>query len=492
MNRYLLFFSILFLLGYGCADDQGNYDYDVLNTITIDSIHKSYNVIRYDSIELIQPELSFKLEQNTDLSYEWKVNYKVVSTQPYLNVPIDAPLGRQNAALIVTDNKTGVQYFKEFEVNVTTSYANGLIVLSERADESAMLSYQRRDKKGQPFQTDIFEEINPRQGKLGNQPQKIILSSNMQSQYFYYILCKEGEKKLTTLDANTLELTQIDNETTVSGGYHGSFFPTAITQSASGGVVLSEGKLFTFNMFSSGKLYRPVPGDYYLDWTDFNQVYGAYAQFGYDRNSQQFLVFTPTPDDQYTYDNYFPYHEIDKYDGEVVNTSGQEFVAAGSTGTPYVMEDKKIILRNRADNKAYFYTFNINIDLNETYTDVIAVAPYGLTLNMTKENFITDESVCCFAPLNRYWYIANGREITRLFWDSGSNAKVFTLPGDIKGEITVIAFDEEENEMYVGIYDENSTNTHKGSILVMDPETGDILENIPNAGEKPVCIIRKE
>lgn len=215
MNRYLLFFSILFLLGYGCADDQGNYDYDVLNTITIDSIHKSYNVIRYDSIELIQPELSFKLEQNTDLSYEWKVNYKVVSTQPYLNVPIDAPLGRQNAALIVTDNKTGVQYFKEFEVNVTTSYANGLIVLSERADKSAMLSYQRRDKNGQPFQTDVFEEVNPRQGKLGNQPQKIILSSNMQSQYFYYILCKEGEKKLTTLDANTLELTQIDNETTV-------------------------------------------------------------------------------------------------------------------------------------------------------------------------------------------------------------------------------------------------------------------------------------
>lgn len=492
MNRYILFFTILFLLGYGCADDKGNYDYDVLNTITIDSIKPNYSVIRYDSIELIEPVLSFKLGKNDDLSYTWKVNYKVVSDKPYLNVPIDAPLGTQEAALIVTDNKTGVQYFKDFKVKVTTSYANGLVLLSERADGSAMLSYQRRDKSGYPFQLDVYEEVNPRLGKLGNNPQQIILAANMQGKSFYYILCKEGEKKITTLDANTLELTQIDNETTVLGGYHGDFHPTSITQSATGGIVLSEGKLFTYNMFSSGKLYRPVAGDYYLEWTDFNQVYGAYAQFGYDALSQQFLVFAPTPDDQYTYDKYFPYNEIEGFEGEVVSTVGQEFVAAGATGQPYVMEEKKIILRNRAEDKAYFYTFNVNIDLNETYTDAIAIPPYGLTLDMTKEHFITDQSVCVFAPLNRYWYIANGREIVRMFGQAGGTSKTFTLPAEVKGEVTTIAFDEEEEEMYVGVYDATSTNTYKGTIVVMDPENGKVMEILSNAGEKPVSIWRKE
>lgn len=492
MNRYIIFFSLLFLLGYGCSNDNGSYDYRDLNKIKIDSIKDLYNVIRYDNIEPITPTLSFSQGETKNISYTWKVNYKVVSDKPVLDVPIDAPLGEQAAALIITDNETGVQYFKEFKIKVTTSYSNGILLLSERADGSAMLSYQRRDKKGYSFQIDVFEEVNPRQGKLGNTPRQVIESGNMQGKHFYYILCENGEKKITTLDVNTLELTKIDNETTVSGGYTGNFHPTQITQSASGGCVISEGKLFTYNMFSSGNLYRPVAGNYYLNWTDFNQTYGAYAQFGYDQVSQKFMIFTPT-DDTYTYDKVDSYENIAEFEGDIINTQGQEFVAAGATGKPYVMEEKKVILRNRTEDRAYFYTFNVDVDLpGPTYDVLTGKPPYGVTLNQTIDHFITDNSVCKFAPLNRYWYIANGREISRIFWNAGSDTKVFPLPAEIKGNITAIAFDEEESEMYVGVFDPSSTNTHKGSIIVMDPEEGTVLEVITNAGEKPVTIFRKE
>ena len=147
---------------------------------------------------------------------------------------------------------------------------------------------------------------------------------------------------------------------------------------------------------------------------------------------------------------------------------------------------------DKAENKAYFYTLNTTLDINAQQTGVKAVPPYGLTLDMTKENFLSEQGVYKFASLNRYWYIANGRTITRLFWNEGGTTKTFTLPAEAKGEVTAMAFDEDETELYVGLYDAGSTNEYKGAIAILNPETGELLEYIVNAGEKIVDLFRKE
>ena len=494
MKYYILFLSILALwLFSGCSDDQGNYDYEDLNTITIDSIKENYTVIRFDSIEPIEPVLTFKFDPHQDLSFEWKVNYKTVSDKKILNVAIDAPLGTNYATLFVTDNHNGVKYYKDFKIKVNTSYSDGLFILSEKTDKSAMLSYLRRDKKNGQVINEVFELENPRQDHLGNYPQQIAYSQNMKTRsYNYYIICKEGIKKIATLNANTMQLEKVDNETTVMGGYTGDFYPTMLTQSPTGGFAVSEGKAFTYNAFGSGNLNRPIPGDYELAWTDFNHIWGSYAQFGYDRKNHRFVVFTQTEDDMYSYDQVSTYHEIEGFEGQIVETAGLDFVAGGATGDAYSLEEKKAILCNKAENKAYFYTLNTTLDLNAQQTGVKAVPPYGLTLDMTKENFLSEQGVYKFASLNRYWYIANGRTITRLFWNEGGTTKTFTLPAEAKGEVTAMAFDEDETELYVGLYDAGSTNEYKGAIAILNPETGELLEYIVNAGEKIVDLFRKE
>ncbi len=55
-----------------------------------------------------------------------------------------------------------------------------------------------------------------------------------------------------------------------------------------------------------------------------------------------------------------------------------------------------------------------------------------------------------------------------------------------------MAFDEDETELYVGLYDAGSTNEYKGAIAILNPETGELLEYIVNAGEKIVDLFRKE
>ena len=79
MKKYLyIFITLLWVIG--CADDDGNYSYSIVNEIGIDSIKDAYSLDQYDILE-IEPYLNFKTGKDIeDLSFEWKVNNHVIST----------------------------------------------------------------------------------------------------------------------------------------------------------------------------------------------------------------------------------------------------------------------------------------------------------------------------------------------------------------------------------------------------------------------------
>lgn len=51
--------GLLFVLNIACSDDQGNYDYRELNTITLDGLVNDYYVDQYDTLRINEPKHEF-------------------------------------------------------------------------------------------------------------------------------------------------------------------------------------------------------------------------------------------------------------------------------------------------------------------------------------------------------------------------------------------------------------------------------------------------
>ena len=133
MKKYLyIFITLLWVIG--CADDDGNYSYSIVNEIGIDSIKETYTIDQFDILE-IEPYLSLKTGKNIeDLSFEWKVNNHVISTSRICDgmiteEPSPSGSGGYTAFLCVTDNTTNLKYYKSFTVKVGTAYTNALYYL---------------------------------------------------------------------------------------------------------------------------------------------------------------------------------------------------------------------------------------------------------------------------------------------------------------------------------------------------------------------------
>ena len=150
--RYIIT-SLLLVLGIACSDDQGNYDYRELNTITLDGLVKDYYVDQYDTLKINDLNMNFALDSNVDLAFEWVVKTKnkdtrrVVSTDHFCNGYITEAPGGYDAWVCVTDRSNDLKYYQEFNLTVNSPFQNALYVLSETADGSAVLSLQRRDKE---------------------------------------------------------------------------------------------------------------------------------------------------------------------------------------------------------------------------------------------------------------------------------------------------------------------------------------------------------
>ncbi|MDR0766323.1 MAG: hypothetical protein LBF09_05250 [Odoribacteraceae bacterium] len=421
-----IYFLLLFTLVEGCIEDNGNYKYSALNTIEITGItaDTTFRVDQFDTLRL-DPALRFSAGELTDLSYEWKINHEVVSTERVLNaeIPItpSASLTYYLASLGVTDNATGLKYYKNFRVIVTTSVTNGLFVLSEQADETAKLSFQRRDKPNALFVHDLFENANPTSGALGKKPRQVYYQGAWDKQLG--VVCEEGERVISQLNPATLELIRYYSKETIRGGYNGIFAPGYLVFYM-GGMVASEGKLFSYDFRSNGSIFRPIPlqeGTYeFANWVDTNEAIDYYAWVSYDNKGEQFVLLEPG-NIALVYDKISPIPVANN-----LSTTGQRFLAAGT----YDYQLKAVILYNSAEQKAYLYSVYINYDFD---------AEWNIFINKTvtrlseQTNLINEQSVCFYNA--EYWYIANGSTVKRLHEKSTIPNDWFTAP---KGNVTTM------------------------------------------------------
>ena len=275
MKILLYMGAMLLLLAAACSEDKGNYNYLPVNTIVEDSIEGTYTVVQFDTLT-IKPYLRFSREESEDLSFEWSIEGQVISTDPVCHARImmepndekDVNNRWYDALLCITDNTTGLKYYKSFRVTVNTAYSVALYMLSEGTDGQARLSFQRRDIPDAPIVHDVFEAANPRLGKLGKKPRQVYTGSIMSKTFV--VICEEGDKKMAVLNRTNLKLDKNYNEEVVMGGYSGTFTPYEIKVLMGGMVVAKEG-LLGYNYMNSAALYRPIVGDYdFAHWVDCN------------------------------------------------------------------------------------------------------------------------------------------------------------------------------------------------------------------------------
>lgn len=478
MKRYYYYIIALLIIA-GCSEDDGNYNYKVLNTLKIEGFSQDtlYSLKQYDTLR-INPILHFDNEKISDLSYEWKINYETISTDPVCRAEVSAKpngVGKSyNASLCITDNSNNLKYYRDFKVSVGTAFTNALYVLSEREDGSARLSFQRRDTTDAPLVHDIFENANPEFGSLGKKPQQVFYQGRPTK--FFGVVCKEGDKKITMLDESTLEINSYYSDETIRGDYKGEFSPDKLTVYM-GGMIAGNGKLYGFNYMSNRSIYRPIEGDYeFAPWVDANESLDSYAWITYDNKSEQFMKLEPGSD-VLAYDKVTPL-KFPNWNGETVNTSGQKFLAGGTLNTVFMAMEKRIITLDKQSGKAHFYSINIDFDM---------ITFSGVSLSckklMESENLINEQSNCFFAK-DQYWYIANKNTVTRLMGIEGSEPSTWFTAD--KGEVTTMMTDGSTKRLFIATYDGS-----KSYIYVIDILTKQLLETPLEMDGKIVSLLVK-
>lgn len=133
---YLITMTMLLLLIASCMKDLGNYEYRDINEIGISGIENSYEVLVGDHL-VIRPELSFTQDDDKDperYTYEWYTSdyHRVdLGTTRNLDAQISLTPGDHEAHFRVTDQVTGVQWSKSFNINVQTSTYEGWMLLCD-------------------------------------------------------------------------------------------------------------------------------------------------------------------------------------------------------------------------------------------------------------------------------------------------------------------------------------------------------------------------
>ncbi len=133
-----------------CAEDKGNYTYSEENTITIDNIPTLTSVLANAEYVDLKPIVTSSIDgdvkaDNTNYSFVYmrknsEGKWVKLGDQKDLHILAEMSAGTNNCYFAVTDNRTGVQTIKPFDVRATTITSEGWLVLcDEGSDEKVRM-----------------------------------------------------------------------------------------------------------------------------------------------------------------------------------------------------------------------------------------------------------------------------------------------------------------------------------------------------------------
>ena len=121
----------------------------------VTGIEASYSRGLHEYLE-ITPDVSLSSETGSDVTYEWNIGYKTVSTEKILSFKCDE-LGEFDG-FFKASSPTGAKII-DFKLRVSSPYDRGLLLLSETT-EGALLSFKRLDIMETPVSPYAFKDNN--------------------------------------------------------------------------------------------------------------------------------------------------------------------------------------------------------------------------------------------------------------------------------------------------------------------------------------------
>ncbi|MDE7073485.1 MAG: hypothetical protein K2O69_00295 [Odoribacter sp.] len=478
---YSLLAACLLLAG-ACAEDKGNYDYTPINEVIIDSI-PSVRYCEAGGRLYIKPDIKSLNEATADLSYSWSVENKEISTNKILDIalpPLDYK--RHLAALTVTDNVTKMQYRETFYLEVTSPFNWGYYFLTRKDDGATEIAYIQATPDVEPTMEDVKHVTGCGDYGFGNEPLQLVNAfGSFQSLGSYYwtiiVLTKEGDYKAIVTNNNTFLATALITEESFSDPVY-RFKPERGVFNRPGDLFfVSEGKLVKFikNDARAGFLYRPANHDKEYYWSNpcFSGNGLAFC-WAYDELTHKYYALEP-----YTSSNSNPaagiYADANAYDKVVeiennVEIKGKHINAFSGYGS----------------TTFYAYTFDADgihaYDFNAAGSNPRVYSFTGETIiplaGLNEKAMIATSSIGLAA---NHWYINNGNVIHYSPIISPQLNVWKELPSDLGlGTIEFIGFSARGSRMVVVLYDENSPEERKGSVVFIDVATKEITHTFPH------------
>ena len=154
----LAFFASL----QACIEDEGNYVYEDLVRLSVDSLQKSYQIRSMIDHLTIKPNITSSGDYNCcwmlySLSDLANINVDTISQEKELNYLVTEPSGAYRLTLCVTDNQTGDALYTSAEVNIATVYNDGWYVLKEINEATDMDMFTLEDEKMENLFLNLFD-----------------------------------------------------------------------------------------------------------------------------------------------------------------------------------------------------------------------------------------------------------------------------------------------------------------------------------------------
>lgn len=429
MKNLCVLLSILLLSG--CYKDKGNYDYEQLNEIIISGIdeNETYYFNLGEPFTMPEPIITFSDSTNAhnDLSYQWKLDNKVVSTEKVLNVEVPIKPGETYyvGEFSVKDERTGIAYIQKFRFNVLYNFTMGWMWLVEnngRVEMNMMTTNQK-------FYPDVFTSINGEE--LGSDAYQLVEHWSSTTYAWYSgVLAVAGENSVE-VDDGTLSREAWMSEEFTGGVLPEGFHPVAAAFTKNYSCVVGDNGKVHIRHSEGGYLYegRYPSMPFYSDFKISPKV--AWA----NPPAYNVALFFDENTDSYVYLN--SYGELCRFD-EVIDEGGAFETVNMNKDLVYIAtveqnESNSIfyaIVRDKSTQKYYSQQFEFGITGTSAYLRTISEKEFP---------DIIDENTC----------FSVGYKTTDVWYSKGSilykyNRELNDTPVKYKdfetGDIKAIAF----------------------------------------------------
>ena len=310
--KYII--SALFAIGiFACYDDEGNYDYQEINEISVDSLKEEYAAYMLADTLRISPIVRFTQDSTTEerFEYSWYLSSKKITEEKIIKISdkknleyhVTAPEGSYYLSLGVKDLKTGVEWLTHSTLRITTLFSNGWLMLGEK-EGIAALDMVSISNTGD---TIITRDILKNSGLPALKGPRKIFSSAREGFNPWYAAC------ILMTDDGTFELDRKSLSSNESSNIRGIIYDASVTDNFSASDIfqnatyarymVGDNKLFINSGLMMSNAYGNSINKYSQYTDEFFKVYPeviySYApvyisgqQIVYDMDNKQFASFS--------------------------------------------------------------------------------------------------------------------------------------------------------------------------------------------------------